>query len=240
MPNAYFKFKEFTVYQDRSAMKVTTDSCLFGAWIAQDLSESKEKFTMLDIGAGTGLLSLMVAQKNNAWIDAVEIDKEAAIQAAENIASSHWPERIRVIHENIIDHKTAGLYNVIISNPPFYENELASPNKEKNKAHHSTELSLRQLFEVFYNNLDEQGVFYILLPFKREKEAEALLEEFHFHVSKKIMVSPSPVHQPSRIMMRGSKNNSSALEVSGLLIKDDEQEYSSAFTELLKDYYLYL
>ena len=72
-----------------------------------------------------------------------------------------------------------------------------------------------------------------------ETEAEALLEEFHFHVSKKIMVSPSPVHQPSRIMMRGSKNNTSALEVSGLLIKD-EQQYSSAFTELLKDYYLYL
>src|SRR4051812_47572749 len=114
MPNSYFKFKQFTVYHDRCAMKVTTDACFFGAWAAKELLESTNIATnLLDIGTGTGLLSLMIAQKNDLLIDAVEIDKEAAEQAKENISSSPWKKNIHIFNQDITKLKAECKYNII-------------------------------------------------------------------------------------------------------------------------------
>ncbi|MDQ6609132.1 MAG: 50S ribosomal protein L11 methyltransferase, partial [Bacteroidota bacterium] len=100
MPNTYFSFKQFTIYQDRCAMKVTTDGCLFGSWCANEIYKLiHSQVYLLDIGAGTGLLSLMIAQKNKCVIDAIEIDKEAAMQAIENISASPWNKKIYVVNE---------------------------------------------------------------------------------------------------------------------------------------------
>jgi tRNA1Val (adenine37-N6)-methyltransferase len=240
MPNSYFQFKQFTIYQHKSAMKVTTDACLFGSWIAEELKQRENRIQILDIGTGTGLLSLMVAQKNHVLIDAVEINVDAAEQAMENIRSSPWEESIHVINKNILDIKTPKTYDVIISNPPFYENELSSPNKEKNKAHHSTELNLRQLFEIINKQLNDRGEFFLLLPYKRNIEIDALINEFNFHVSKKIILSPSSIHSPFRIMIRAGKIYRSETQVFELAVKNEDQQYSAAFISLLKDYYLHL
>jgi tRNA1Val (adenine37-N6)-methyltransferase len=152
MPNPYFRFKQFTVYHDRTAMKVTTDACLFGAWSSEIINKGLfAKDNALEIGAGTGLLSLMVAQKNNITIDAVEIDASASQQAAENIVASPWKERISIHHSDILRFDNHKKYDCIFSNPPFYENEIDSINDKKNLAHHGLGLKLDVLFEIMSN-----------------------------------------------------------------------------------------
>src|SRR5215203_3558425 len=160
MSNPYFRFKKFTVFHDRCAMKVTTDSCFFGAWAADQIQRSKVNIqNILDIGAGSGLLSLMIAQKNAALIDAVEMDGAAAGQAKENIQCSPWKNRINIQQENILSFEPSHLYDVIICNPPFYENELASGNTEKNIAHHSEELVFSDLVRLIAKHLSNSGLF---------------------------------------------------------------------------------
>src|SRR5689334_16561633 len=153
-----FRFKQFIIQQDKTAMKVTTDSCLFGAWLTNRLGESFGQ-SVLDIGTGTGLLSLMFGQKNpNAIIDAIEIDAEAAQQAKENVEQSPWGERINVTNADIRRvADTLPAYDIVICNPPFHENQLSSDSYQKNTAHHSTELSLEDLLRIIPGRLKEEG-----------------------------------------------------------------------------------
>ena len=131
-------------------MKVTTDGCLFGAWVANAINNSELIINnCLDIGTGTGLLSLMLAQKNpQIKIDAVEVDKDAFEQAKKNIAESPWANRIKVYHADIKVFGSAKKYDVIISNPPFYENELKGNDEKKNIAHHNDGLLLPELLKI--------------------------------------------------------------------------------------------
>ena len=131
MSNTYFQFKQFTIHQDKCAMKVCTDACMLGAWTAGKLGGSGIN-NILDIGCGTGLLSLMLSQKINASIDAVEIDADAAKQAGENISASPWAANIRVIHTSLQEFMPKKKYDLIICNPPFYENDLRSEHENKN------------------------------------------------------------------------------------------------------------
>src|SRR5262245_3491214 len=131
MANNYFQFKQFTIHQDRCAMKVTTDSCLFGAWVASRESAARSspgtRRRILDIGGGTGLLALMLAQRTNAFIDSIEIDKDAFQQAEENVKASPWSDRISLYHGDAREFSFQHKYQTIICNPPFYEKELKSP-----------------------------------------------------------------------------------------------------------------
>lgn len=240
MSNSYFQFKQFTVHQDRCAMKVTTDSCLFGAWVAEELaSEKTGQTSLIDIGAGTGLLSLMTAQKSDAAIDAVEIDNAAYGQAKENISASSWKGRIQLFNSDIKKFNFQKKYDFIISNPPFYENELQSPGKEKNTAHHSADLSLNVLFEIIKNNLSANGSFFLLLPYKREQEINDLLKKNDLYVSKKTLVRQTTNHDYFRILLKGNLYNTEKV-TNELSIRDTNQEYTTAFIQLLKDYYLHL
>jgi len=239
MPNPYFRFKQFTVYHDRCAMKITTDACLFGAWCATEIQNEETKMSrLLEIGTGTGLLSVMIAQKNDLSIDAVEIDAEASEQARENAGSSPWQNRIHIIHEDIRNFQSAQGYDVIVSNPPFYENEISSQQASKNLAHHSSELKLSELFLMIKNNLAGTGFFFLLLPYKRQKELEKLLEQHRLFVYKKVVVHQSMAHDPFRIMLMGGQNVA-ATHQSTIAIREGK-EYTQDFIQLLRDYYLYL
>ena len=241
MPNPYFQFKQFTVYHDRCAMKVTTDSCVFGAWVARELAgEATRTKRVLDIGSGTGLLSMMVAQKNEAEIDAIEIDKEAAMQSMENIASSPWKERIQVFNKDINLFKTDQKYDRIFSNPPFYENDLSSESRRKNTAHHSEDLTLVQVMEIIARNLKEEGTFFLMLPFRRKEELELLVARNGLYLNTVLALRQSLKHGPFRILVRGSNRSTDTRNEMLTSIWDEDQQYTDWFAELLKDYYLYL
>ncbi|MCW3072938.1 MAG: methyltransferase [Flaviaesturariibacter sp.] len=238
MANTYFQFKQFTVYQERSAMKVTTDGCLFGAWVAKEMENEKWRMeNALDIGAGTGLLSLMIAQKNAIHIDAVEIDQQAAKQASQNCAKSPF-STIAVIEGDILK---AGLdpYDIIFSNPPFYENELTSPDASRAAAHHGQGLRWNDLFSFIANQLKENGCFFLLLPAKRAPEAESLLVGNKLFINKKVWVKNTASAQPFRLMIKGGSKEMPVV-ASDLIIKTSNNIYTPDFISLLKDYYLHL
>lgn len=222
-------------------MKVTTDACLFGAWTAEQIKNAEQKLeTCLDIGCGTGLLSLMIAQKNNLLIHAVEIDGEAANQANENAAKSPWLERIEIVHSDVLQWKPDNSYDCIVSNPPFYESELKTGNATKNVAHHDEGLKLRELFTFIKNHLRDEGIFFLLLPAKRLHEIPSLLAEFNFHLHKKVIARQSLQHSPFRILIQAGSTPMEQIEISEIAIKNNSAEYSVEFIDLLKDYYLYL
>ncbi|MBU3715082.1 MAG: methyltransferase, partial [Ferruginibacter sp.] len=169
-----FQFKQFTVHQDKCAMKVCTDSCLFGAWINSLIQKHPYK-SALDIGTGTGLLSLMASQGNHLKIDAIEIEENATLQAKENVSASVWRNLIHVYHTPIQEFIPLKTYDVIFSNPPFFENDLMSTNAEKNAAKHHTGLTLEVLAHFISGHLSSQGIAMVLLPFHRLVYFEKIL-----------------------------------------------------------------
>jgi len=244
MPNSYFQFEQFTIHQDKCAMKVTTDTCLFGAWVVALIKNEKLVINnCLDIGTGTGLLALMFAQKHeDAIIDAIEIVTDSAEQAKENVMTSPWKERINVITADVKNYLFSKKYDLIISNPPFYENELKGGNSKKNIAHHNEGLLLEELLVVIKNNLNTNGRFCLLLPFKRNEEIKNLLLKNEFEISKLNLVKQSVKHDYFRIMLMGKFNTGGTVktEFDEIAVWKDQQAYTSEFKNLLKDYYLYL
>lgn len=240
MPNPYFQFKQFTIYHDRCAMKVTTDGCLFGAWVARHLSTSAAEGKLLDIGTGTGLLSLMIAQQNNLAVDAVEIDPGAAAQAAENVAFSPFRDKISIHCHNILQYSPAVPYNVIVSNPPFYEKEISGEQDARNLAHHSTELKLAQLLQYIHDHLIDEGQAYLLLPAKRSEEIRRLLGKAGLHIKEGVTVQQTPRHEPFRLMLCLNRKPVKDPVQETIVIRNEEGQYTVAFSALLSPYYLYL
>lgn len=230
MPNTYFRFRQFTVHQEKSAMKVCTDACLFGAWVAFEISEYPIK-KVLDIGAGTGLLSLMIAQHSLAEIDAVEIDDHAYRQAVENFAASPWGNRLNVYHCAVQQFDRGYKYDLIISNPPFYEQSLRSPDSKKNLAMHSTHLDTVGLFAAAKRLLTGGGRFALLVPYSRAEAIEKIIAENAFYVEKKVEVKQTEKHTPFRCMYI-LRYVFSGTEERKITVKDEE------FSKLLKNYYL--
>jgi tRNA1Val (adenine37-N6)-methyltransferase len=242
MANSYFQFKQFTIHQDRCAMKVTTDACLFGS-LSTTLSGGDEAINVLDIGTGTGLLALMFAQaKQNAFIDAIEIDKDAFNQASENISASPWPDRIKIFNGDAGSFVFQNKYNVIISNPPFYENELKSDNGKKNLAHHDEGLLLPELLGIIKNNLTPEGSFFLLFPFKRNEEIKKIVSEYDLSIRQIIFVRQSSRHNYFRFLVAGKLKTDDKVEtmINEISIKDEQDQYTPAFIDLLKEYYLHL
>jgi tRNA1Val (adenine37-N6)-methyltransferase len=248
MANSYFQFKQFTIHQDRCAMKVTTDACLFGAWAAERVGSRESGVgTVLDIGTGSGLLALMVAQESDFSIDAIEMDQDAFEQASENVAASPWGDRIKTFHADARDPIAIGFefpnkYDVIISNPPFYENELKGDNVKKNIAHHNEGLLLPELLGIIKTNLKPEGIFFLLLPFKRNEEIKKLIIESNLSIGQLTFVRQSTKHDFFRMMISGKIKTDEKVEtlIDEISIKDGTNQYTPAFINLLKDYYLHL
>lgn len=220
-------------------MKVCTDACLFGAWVADKIKHSTINNT-LDIGCGTGLLSLMLAQKINTVIDAVEINNDAAMQASENISVTPWVKNIKVVNISLQDFIPSKKYDLIISNPPFYENDLRSGNENKDAAKHDATLRLDELLSFVNINMEEDGVLALLLPFHRTGYFERLANESGLFIIEQLLVRQSPKHDHFRSLLLLSKANPVLTTVNELCIHDHERNYTDEFQNLLRDYYLIL
>lgn len=236
MPNHYFQFKNFRIEQDKCAMKVCTDACLFGAWIPVDNSPDD----ILDVGTGTGLLSLMMAQKATAHIDALEIDEAAFLQAKENTANSPYNERISILNGDFNDFKTCKKYDLIISNPPFYENQLHSADAKERTAKHATALTLENLFKCASHLLKENGKFAILLPFYRKDDCMKWAQSCKLYPEQSMQIQQTPNHVFFRYAALFSRNGSVVTEDLSFPIKDEAGNYSQTAIALLKPFYLHL
>lgn len=230
-------------------MKVTTDACLFGSLLPALPDRQASSFkgegknNVLDIGTGTGLLALMYTQKNpEAIIDAIEIDKDAANQAKENVQASPWKERITITCADTTTYEFEKKYDLIFSNPPFYEKELKAGNSKKNIAHHGEGLLLEELFSVIRRNLKPGGIFCLLLPYKRNEEIKNLFLRNEFEILKITFIRQSVNHNYFRMILTGKLKSDKPVktEFDEISVWNEQQEYTKTFRELLRDYYLHL
>jgi tRNA1Val (adenine37-N6)-methyltransferase len=237
MPNSYFRFKQFTIQQNRSAMKVCTDSCMLGAWTALRLQDGDNN--ILDVGTGTGLLALMLAQKTEAMIDAIESDPDASAQAAENIFVSPWANRIHEYKGDVRHYPFQSDYDFIITNPPFYESDLRSPEPKKNKAKHDLSLTLEELIKVIRSRLRANGRFSVLLPYHRVDYFENLAASNDFFLLEKLTVKQTPKHDPFRSICLFGFQKPENMIAEEWQIKDEAGKHTQEFIDLMKDYYLF-
>jgi tRNA1Val (adenine37-N6)-methyltransferase len=240
MSNSYFKFKQFIVHQERSAMKVCTDSCILGAWSAQLIKNDPSVKKILDIGSGTGLLSLMVAQESKATIDAVEIDPDASLQSKENFEHSPWKNRLTVWNKSILQFAPHGEYDFIISNPPFFENDLVSETTSKNIAKHHTGMTTKDLVRSIQDRLELSGQAAILLPYHRSLQFEEDISGASLFIKRKLHIRQTPAHNYFRTIFLLSKKQCPSPLVNELTIHDSARYYTEEFRQLLRDYYLEL
>lgn len=235
MSNTWFEFKQFTVHQDQCAFKVTTDSCLLAASV-----KAPGDPRICDIGTGTGVIALMLAQKfQRSSIHAVEIDTLSARQAGENVRRSPWNDKIDVYNQSIqqFSNHNKSTFDLVISNPPYYEDHLMSPDLRKNLARHNFKITRKELALAINTILNPQGQFYIILPPFAHDEMALELKTYGFILNRKLEIFTHPGKPLYRIIGCFSRKIT-PFETERLFIYAERDDYSVAFKTLLKDYYL--
>ncbi|MCU0439393.1 MAG: methyltransferase [Raineya sp.] len=233
--NTYFQFKQFRVEQDQTAMKVSTEACILGAY-----SHSNAPQNILDIGSGTGLLALMLAQRySESKITTVEIDESAFLQAQDNIKNSAFSGQIECFHQSIqsFSSQVNVQYDMIVSNPPFYENHLLSGNQEQDKALHQETLNFREIVEIVRKHLKPEGIFWLILPPYQMEQFIDLAQSSQLYLNHELKVFHSPKHTLFRKICSFVLNQAKSTQ-NMLYIKDEQEIYTENFKNLLKDFYL--
>ena len=238
MANDYFSFKQFTIHQDRCAMKVGTDGVLLGV-----LAPTIDSGRILDIGTGTGLVGIMLSQRcPQAMVTGVELDANAAKQAEENATSTGW--KIKIINKSIQDFSSQceEKFDLIVSNPPYFINSLKAPEKNRNTARHTDELSYEELIESAEKLLSEEGKFSVIIPYSEEENFIGIANKRNLIAESSVRIIPKVGKEPKRSVITFCKCKNKIncnINVTELVIEKEERHcYSDEFKKLTADFYL--
>ena len=232
-----FRFKQFSVTNERSAMKVNTDGVLLGA--AMTISPADRR--MLDIGTGTGTIALMAAQRSGglAQIDAVDIDEPSATEAAANFKESPWAQALTVCHTSLDDFLPSSEYDLIFSNPPYFEDSLTAPDLRKSTARHTSDgLSYRDIFDFAVKHLSPEGRVSFVLPADQEANLCRYGRMCGFHLFRIMRIRTVPRKSPTRIIAEFSRLRTESPEDTILTIQNNGQ-YTQEYLSITKDFYLF-
>lgn len=228
-----FHFKQFSVAQDKSAMKVGTDGVLLGSW-----AKAVNVQRVLDIGTGTGLIALMLAQRfQNAQVMAIELDNNASKQAAENFQNAPWSKQLSVEQVSLQNFHHSSPFDLIVSNPPYFENNLKTNSKQRRQARHTDTLSFKTLIECSAKLLSKKGSLAIIIPSASKEKMEQIALNHHLHLNRLCWVKGTEKTAIKRAIMQFSfqENN---LEESTLVVEQERHVYTPEYTQLCKDFYL--
>ncbi|NLT04010.1 MAG: methyltransferase [Bacteroidales bacterium] len=241
-----FDFKHFSVRHDACAMKVGTDGVLLGAWV-----DVRDAARILDVGTGTGLLALMMAQRTEqsspstplpgndqgrVYIDALEIDDAAAAQALSNVQASPWSDRIRVVRGDARAW-TEGVYDHIVSNPPYFRQSLNAPEKVRNQARHDDTLSWEHLIDLADRLLAPNGRLSLILPMEADGLIEAICWPHHLYLARRWTVASLPGRTPNRLLLTFQRHQA-PIEHGHLCVQSQQGQRSSEFSAITADFYL--
>lgn len=238
MSNPFFRFKQFCVHHDRCAMKVGTDGVLLGAW-----ANAGRGKMILDVGTGTGLIALMMAQRYpGAAIRAIDIDRDAVAQARENVDDSPFADRMTVEQDDFRHYASACAekFDLIVSNPPWFNRALLPPDAQRKTARHSISLTLTELLLSAANCLSPEGVLALILPYDQQKELETQARELGFFLKRETVVYSLPESNPKRLLTEWTRSQSENPTQSKLTIEFARNCYSAEFIDLVREFYLYL
>mgnify|MGYP006200522395 FL=1 len=231
-----FTFKQFSVNQDRCAMKIGTDGVLLGAWTPL----INNPFNVLDIGAGTGILSLMLAQRSNAeQIDAIEIDEDAYEQCVENFEASPWGDKLFCFHAGLDEFvdEPEDEYDLIISNPPFYTDEYKSDNASRDLARFEDALPFEELIEAAALLLSDNGIFSVIIPNKEEERFVSMCKELDLFPLKITRVKGTPTSEIKRSLLAFCRIEQTPI-IDELVVEISRHNYTPEYIELTKEFYL--
>ena len=233
MSNPYFRFKQFTVYHDLCAMNVGVDGVLLGAW-----ADCRTGKYALDIGTGSGLIALMLAQRSEAFIHAIDIDENACKQAEINFINSPFHNRLSIESVAFQDFSSSVRYDLIVSNPPYFRRSLKSPNTNRNIARHNDHLPLEVLFKKSALLLNPRGKAAFILPFDLWENAHSLAVENRLFLCRRTLVSSLQNHPPKRVLLEYSFIDQGITE-DGFYIGKTKQTYSNEYRALTEAFYCF-
>ena len=234
--NKHFSFKQFTVNQDQCAMKIGTDGVLLGAWTS--IKHNPE--SILDIGTGTGVIALQLAQRSDAEIiDAIEIDDSAFEQAVENFENSPWGDRLFCYHASLEEftNEIDDNYDLIISNPPFYNDAFQSDDNARNTARFTDSLPFNILLKSVSKLLSSHGIFTVIIPFKEEENFINLAKGHNLFVNTICNVKGTPTSDIKRSLLEFSFTENEVI-IEDMVIETTRHQYTDTYIELVKDFYL--
>ncbi|QIU96001.1 tRNA1(Val) (adenine(37)-N6)-methyltransferase [Bacteroides faecium] len=234
MSNPYFQFKQFTVWHDKCAMKVGTDGVLLGAW-----TSVQNAHKILDVGTGTGLVALMLAQRSlpDADIVALEIDETAAGQARDNVTRSPWKERVEVVQTDFRSYQSSDKFDVVVSNPPYFVDSLECPDRQRNAARHNDSLTYEELLEGVAGLLAEDGTFTIVIPVDVADRVKMIAAVKNLYAVRQLNVITKPGGVPKRTLITFTFSNQECV-VEELLTELARHQYSEEYIALTREYYL--
>ncbi|HON01819.1 MAG TPA: methyltransferase [Paludibacteraceae bacterium] len=237
MSHPFFQFKQFTVFHDRCAMKVGIDGVTLGAWTPVDNAKK-----ILDIGTGTGLIALMLAQRSTAEIDALDIDKQAIEQARFNVENSAWKNRIRLFETSLQEYHSVctTAYDVLVCNPPYFINSKKSPIVARNMARHAESLTHEELIDLSFDLLKPDGTLCVILPVEEGLQAISHALASNWYAHQMVFVFPKPAAKAKRLLIQLGKKEK-ITRISRLAIETEQRhEYTDEYKSLVKNFYLKL